>query len=271
MEAETAAQIRKEAQESLEQNFTPSLARRLSRQFIEQTRQSVPRSPSSTRDNNRYYQSPTRDLAQSLVGPSEITKRYSTSTMSDRTTTEYRSRSLDRGIRRTNSLLEPCKYDRSERHSPRRSISLFDDDDCDDKLLPSLPKHIMTLGRKYKESIRSNVIGNARRDSFHGYRTDKIQEEPGDDTYLSACKEDIDNVAENGSISKERRYPCATRTLIRWIIPLPSPPPLPQACRPNLARSHPQNPCRIWVTTVNRSASLTFPRVSRIDCWRQRI
>lgn len=202
VEAETAAQIRKEAQESLEQNFTPSLARRLSRQFIEQTRQSVPRSPSSTRDNNRYYQSPTRDLAQSLVGPSEITKRYSTSTMSDRTTTEYRSRSLDRGIRRTNSLLEPCKYDRSERHSPRRSISLFDDDDCDDKLLPSLPKHIMTLGRKYKESIRSNVIGNARRDSFHGYRTDKIQEEPGDDTYLSACKEDIDNVAENGSISE---------------------------------------------------------------------
>lgn len=202
VEAETAAQIRKEAQESLEQNFTPSLARRLSRQFIEQTRQSVPRSPSSTRDNNRYYQSPTRDLAQSLIGPSEMTKRYSTSTMSDRTTTEHRGRSLDRGIRRTNSLLEPCKYDRSERHSPRRSISLFDDDDCDDKLLPPLPKHIMTLGRKYKESIRSNVVGNVRRDSFHGYRTDKIQEEPGDDTYLSACKEDIDNVAENGSTSE---------------------------------------------------------------------
>ncbi|KAG5306511.1 NUAK1 kinase, partial [Acromyrmex insinuator] len=203
VKAETAAQIRRESQESLEQNFTPSLARRLSRQFIEQTRQSVPRSPSSSRDNNRYYQSPTRDFAQSLIGLSEIAKRYSTSTTSDRT--EYRGRSLDRGIRRTNSLLEPCKYDKSERHSPRRSISLFDDDDdddCDNKLLPPLPKHIMTLGRKYKDSIRSSVIGNARRDSFHGYRTDKIQEEPGDDTYLSVCKEEIDNMTENGSISE---------------------------------------------------------------------
>ena len=200
VKAETAAQIRRKSQESLEQNFTPSLARRLSRQFIEQTRQSVPRSPSSSRDSNRYYQSPTRDFAQSLVGLSEIAKRYSTST-SDRT--EYRGRSLDRGIRRTNSLLEPCKYDKLERHSPRRSISLFDDDDdddCDNKL-PPLPKHIMTLGRKYKDSIRSNV-GNARRDSFHGYRTDKIQEEPGDDTYLSVCKEEIDNMTENGSISE---------------------------------------------------------------------
>ncbi|XP_012055826.1 PREDICTED: uncharacterized protein LOC105618903 [Atta cephalotes] len=198
VKAETAAQIRRESQESLEQNFTPSLARRLSRQFIEQTRQSVPRSPSSSRDSNRYYQSPTRDFAQSLVGLSEIAKRYSTS---DRT--EYRGRSLDRGIRRTNSLLEPCKYDKLERHSPRRSISLFDDDDdddCDNKL-PPLPKHIMTLGRKYKDSIRSNV-GNTRRDSFHGYRTDKIQEEPGDDTYLSVCKEEIDNMTENGSISE---------------------------------------------------------------------
>ncbi|XP_011698767.1 PREDICTED: uncharacterized protein LOC105456434 isoform X3 [Wasmannia auropunctata] len=202
VKAEIAAQIRREAQESLEQNFTPSLARRLSRQFIEQTRQSVPRSPSSTRESNRYYQSPTRDLTQNLVGPSEIMKRYSTSTTSDRT--EYRGKSLDRGLRRTNSLLEPCKYNKLEGHvSPRRSISLFDDCDngCDDKLLPPLPKHIMTLGRKYKESIRSNVVGITRRDSFHSYRTDKIQEESSDDTYLSACKEDI-NVAENGSISE---------------------------------------------------------------------
>ncbi|XP_011867469.1 PREDICTED: uncharacterized protein LOC105561778 isoform X2 [Vollenhovia emeryi] len=194
-EEDVGAEMKKEAQESLEQNFTPSLARRLSRQFIEQTRQSVPRSPSSTRDNNRYYQSPTRD-SQGLVGPSEIAKRYSTSTTPDRT--EYRGRSLDRGIRRTNSLLEPCKYDKSERNSPRRSISLFDDDDdCDDKLLPPLPKHIMTLGRRYKEPVRSNVAGNMRRDSFHGYRTDKIQEEPGDDTCLSACKENINNVSED--------------------------------------------------------------------------
>lgn len=193
--------MRREAQETLEQNFTPSLARRLSRQFIEQTRQSVPRSPSSARDSNMYCQSPTRDL-ESLVGagPSEIAKlRYSTSTTSDRT--EYRGRSLDRGIRKTNSLLEPCRHDKSERHSPRRSISLFDDDGCDDgrRLLPSLPKHVMTLGRRYKESVRPNVVGNVTRDSFHGHRTDKIQEEPGDDTYLPVRKEGIDNVAEEVS------------------------------------------------------------------------
>lgn len=189
MEAETAALMRKEAQESLEQNFTPSLARRLSRQFIEQTRQSVPRSPSSARDSNRYYQSPTRDLAAepSLVGPSDVHAKQS----------EYRSGAVDhRGIRRTNSLLEPCKYDNLRRHSPRTSISLFDDNDCDDRLLPPLPRHIMTLGRRFKESVGTN----ARRDSFYGYRTDKIQEEPGDDvstSYLSACKEDAANVAEN--------------------------------------------------------------------------
>ncbi|KAL0126497.1 hypothetical protein PUN28_005096 [Cardiocondyla obscurior] len=201
IEAEAAAQIRKETRESLEQSFTPSLARRLSRQFIEQTRQSVPRSPSFTRDNNKYYQSPTRDLVQSLIGPSDITKRYSSSTTSDRT--EYRGRSLDRGIRRTNSLLEPCKYDKLERHSPRRSISLFnDDEDCDDELLPPLPKHVMTLGRRYKESVRPSVIGTVRRDSFHSYRTDKIQEEPCDDTCASACKEiTVDNVVENSPTS----------------------------------------------------------------------
>ncbi|XP_011340376.1 microtubule-associated protein futsch isoform X2 [Ooceraea biroi] len=200
-EAETATgQIRKEAQESLEQNFTPSLARRLSRQFIEQTRQPIPRSPSVPRDSNRHHQpSPTRETL-SLIGSSEVAKRHSTSATSDQT--EYRDRSLDRGIRRATSLLEPSKYDRSERHSPRRSISLFDDDD-DDRLLPPLPRHIMTLGRKYKESTRSNV-GNARRENFHGYRTDKIQEEPGDlDMYSGDCKEDMDNnITENGSMSE---------------------------------------------------------------------
>ncbi|KAL6257327.1 hypothetical protein P5V15_010902 [Pogonomyrmex californicus] len=204
VEVETTAQIGKEAQESLEQNFTPSLARRLSRQFIEQTRQSIPRSPSSSRDSNRY-QSPTRDLPQPPAGPSEVVKRCSTSAISDQT--EYKIRSFDRGIRRTNSLLEPHKYDRLVRHSPRRSISLFDDDDDnnDDKLLPPLPKHIMTLGRKYKESAKSNVIGNARRDNFYvGCRADKIQEEPSDDMYLSVCKENVDNVtiSENSSISE---------------------------------------------------------------------
>ncbi|XP_028049222.1 uncharacterized protein LOC105836154 [Monomorium pharaonis] len=204
VKAETTTQIRKGTQESLEQNFTPSLARRLSRQFIEQTRQSVPRSPSLARDSNRYYQSPTRDLAQDPIGSNEVAKQYPTFVTSNQS--EYRGSSLDRGIRRTNSLLEPCKYDKSEsRRSPRRSISLFDDYDdgyCNEKLLPPLPKHVMTLGRKFKESIRSNVMDNTRRDSFYGYRTDKIQEEPGDDAYLSSCRENMDNVAENGSISE---------------------------------------------------------------------
>lgn len=205
IEAETTAQVKKETRESLEHNFTPNLARRLSRQFIEQTRHSIPRSPSVPRDSSRYCRSPTRETpARSLIG--EI-GRLRHSATSDQT--EYRGRSLDRsGIRRTNSLLEPSRLDRSmERHSPRRSISLFDDDDDDDdnsRLLTPLPKHVMTLGRKYKDSARSSIIGNVRRDNFYNYRTtDKIQEEPGDDAYLvSGCKEDIDNAAENGSVSE---------------------------------------------------------------------
>ncbi|XP_072758056.1 uncharacterized protein Nuak1 isoform X2 [Anoplolepis gracilipes] len=203
VEAETTAQVRKETRESLEHNFTPSLARRLSRQFIEQTRHSIPRSPSVPRDSSRYSRSPTRETpARNLIG--EIARLRHSAT-SDQT--EYRGRSLDRGgIRRTNSLLESSRLDRStERHSPRRSISLFDDDDEDDngRLLMPLPKHVMTLGRKYKESARTNV-GNVRRDSFYNYRTtDKIQEEPGDDAYLvSGCKENTDNTAENGSVSE---------------------------------------------------------------------
>lgn len=147
------------------------------------------------------------------------------STASDRT--EYRGRSLDRGIRKTDSLLEPtaCEYEKSARHSPRRSIGLFDDlrnesnepngsydpdspndpsdlNDRDDESLPyvSLPRRIMTLGRRYKESIRSNVLGNARRDSFHGYRTEKIQEEPGDDGRWPSGEE---VAARNDSVPEE--------------------------------------------------------------------
>lgn len=189
VEAETA-QIRKEAQDSLEQSFTPSLARRLSRQFIEQTRQSVPRSPSVPRD--KYYQSPIQETSSA----NEIAKRHSTSAISDQN--EHRSRSIDRSIRRTNSLLEPPRqFDRFERHSPRRSLSLFDDHE--DKLLPPLPKHVMTLGRKYKES---SVVGNARRENFHGYRTDKIQEESGDDPACNEEDTDADNNAESGCMSE---------------------------------------------------------------------
>lgn len=196
-EAETA-QIRKETQESLEQSFTPSLARRLSRQLIEQTRQSLPR--------DKYYQSPTRETLSLMASAGEMAKRHSTSATSDQT--EYRGRSVERGIRRTNSLLEPAKqFDRFERHSPRRSISLFDDHE-EHGLLPPLPKHIMTLGRKYKESAKSNAsnVGNARRDTFHSYRTtDKIQEEPVDDAAYVSCKEEDTNGdvnVENGSVSE---------------------------------------------------------------------
>lgn len=80
---------------------------------------------------------------------------------------------------------------------------MFDDDDDDDdgRLLTPLPKHVMTLGRKYKESSRSSV-GNVRRDNYYNYRTtEKIQEEPGDDL-VSGGKEDTDNAMENGSISE---------------------------------------------------------------------
>lgn len=183
VEAETAAKVRRE---SLEHSFTPSLARRLSRQFIEQTRQSLPRSPSTSRDTSRYYQSPTRET----LSLSELAKLHS-----DQSAAEYGDRSLDRGIRRANSLLEASsRFDRS----PRRSISLFDDDDdLDDRLLPPL-RHIMTLGRKYKESGRPGAA--ARRENFYGYRTDKIQEEPGDDAYLFGCRED--SIVENGSASE---------------------------------------------------------------------
>ncbi|KAL6432858.1 hypothetical protein ACFW04_006307 [Cataglyphis niger] len=199
VEMETTTQVRKDSRESLEHNFTPSLARRLSRQFIEQTRLSIPRSPSVPRDGSRYCRSPTRETpTRNLIG--EIAKLRHSAT-SDQT--EYRCRSLDRNaIRRSNSLLEPSRS--TERHSPRRSISLFDDDDDDDdgRLLTPLPKHVMTLGRKYKESARSSVVGNVRRDNFYNYRTtEKIQEEPGDDL-ASGCKEDTDNAMENGSISE---------------------------------------------------------------------
>lgn len=180
--------------------FTPSLARRLSRQFIEQNRRSVPRSPSVPRDS--YYRSPTRET---LSLSDEIAKRHSTSDQ-----TEYRGRSVDRGIRRTNSLLEPAKLDRQlERHSPRRSVSLFDDNE-DNRLLlpPPLPRHVMTLGRKYKEAsaaAKSSAAGtNARRENLHGYRTDKIQEESGDDVWPVRREDDTDdnNGAENGSVSE---------------------------------------------------------------------
>lgn len=160
----------------MEHNFTPSLARRLSRQFIEQTRQSLPRSPSIPRE--KLYRSSTDEKSNER----ENRRPYS-STISDQT--EYRSRSCDRAVRRTNSLLENSdRLDRFEQRSPRRSVSLFDDDGDDDDeesssllLTASLPRQVMTLGRKYRDSAKS-ALG-----SFHNYRTDKIQEEPHDEFF----------------------------------------------------------------------------------------
>lgn len=171
-EAEVS-QIRKQAQETLEQNFTPSLARRLSRHFIEQTRQSLPRSPSIPREKN--YQSPTQKMMNLLDGP-DIESQNPGSTTSDQT--EYRGKSAERNIKRSNSLMVPRDpVDKLEYRLPRRSVSLFEDED---KSLPPLPRHVMTLGRKYRDSGKP-ISGTVRRDNFHMYKNDKIQEETLDD------------------------------------------------------------------------------------------
>lgn len=178
--------MRKEAREALEQSFTPSLARRLSRTLVEQSRQSLP--------YEKRYRSPSHE-ALSMLDTSEAADR---STISDQT--EYKQ-SGNRSIRRTNSLLEPASKDRARR-SPRRSVSLFDDDEMDldvdvdecSRLLPPYPGQIMTLGRKYKECGKSGS-GKLRRENFHSYRADKIQEE--------TAEADVDNNGtENGSISE---------------------------------------------------------------------
>lgn len=171
------------------------MARRLSRQFIEQTRQSLPRSPSISCE--KYYQSPTRENL-SLIDASEGTKKHSSSTTSDQT--EYRSRSADRNIRRTNSLLEAGnKGDKPDYRFSRRSISLFDDDD---NFLP-LPRQVMTLGRKYKEGGKSNS-GSIWRDTFSVHRTDKIQEESLEDASQlpKEAANNTDNNADIGSTSE---------------------------------------------------------------------
>ncbi|XP_024936848.1 uncharacterized protein LOC107263563 isoform X2 [Cephus cinctus] len=194
-EAESA-QMRKQAQESLEQNFTPSLARRLSRQFIEQTRQSLPRSPSIPRDKS--YASSVQP-APSFTGGNEVdSQQVNLPTPED---AEYRGRSVDRTVRRTNSFLEPGdRPDRFDRRSPRRSVSLFDDED---RLLPPLPRQVMTLGRKYREPAKSNASG-IRWENFHNYRNDKIQEESTDDGFsLPKIKtEDVDRAIGNSSNSE---------------------------------------------------------------------
>lgn len=148
------ALLRKEAQESLEQSFTPSLARRLSRQFIEQTRKSLPRSPLIPREKYQQQQQQLEDQHQ------QQPYRYS-------------------AVRRSHSLLD---HNGLERKLPKRSISLFDDDELSDRSLPPLPRQTMTLGRKYREPIRS---------SFHSYQDPalKIQEEPAEEPSVGPSSE----------------------------------------------------------------------------------
>ncbi|XP_074111330.1 nuak family kinase 1 isoform X2 [Cotesia typhae] len=159
-------------------SFTPSLARRLSRQFIEQTRQSLPRSPSIPRD--RLYRSSTEE-------PDSLS-----SLLPDRSM--YRSKSSDRSLRRTNSLLENDREERPELRC-RRSVSLFEDDD--DETLPPLPRQVMTLGRKYRDTIKSAVNG-IRRDNI--CLAEKIQEEPTDE--LTSPKKNPLQVLEQASPSE---------------------------------------------------------------------
>ncbi|XP_044579242.1 uncharacterized protein LOC123261614 isoform X2 [Cotesia glomerata] len=163
---------------STRDSFTPSLARRLSRQFIEQTRQSLPRSPSIPRD--RLYRSSTEE-------PDSLS-----SLLPDRSM--YRSKSSDRSLRRTNSLLENDRGERPELRC-RRSVSLFEDDD--DETLPPLPRQVMTLGRKYRDTVKAAVNG-IRRDNI--CLAEKIQEEPTDE--LTSPKKNSIQVPEQASPSE---------------------------------------------------------------------
>lgn len=201
IEAESI-RVRKESQDPLEQSFTPSLARRLSRNLIEQTKRSLTRSPSISREARA--QSAERDLVPlNSLDTSDLADR-SVSTISDQT--EYKDRSANRrAIRRTNSLLDPSTEREKSRNLARRSVlNLFDDDDVDhcSSLLSTFPRETMvhTLGRWYKETngSRSNT-GKLRKDSFRCYRTEKIQEETADDTFTDRKE---NNNMDNGSVSE---------------------------------------------------------------------
>ncbi|XP_026671095.1 uncharacterized protein LOC108627131 isoform X2 [Ceratina calcarata] len=171
--------IGREMRESFEQSFTPSLARRLSKTLIEQTRRSLTRSPSVSRE---------KDSVPSFFvdsATSEAAADRSISTVSDQT--EYKDRTpTSRILGRSNSLLEPTIHRASgSRVSPRRSVSLFDNDDHHDHeddhdidgRVNEDSDHSSSreVGRWYKDAGcgRSKL----RKDSFRSYRADKIQEE----------------------------------------------------------------------------------------------
>ncbi|XP_043595833.1 uncharacterized protein LOC122573486 isoform X4 [Bombus pyrosoma] len=194
VEAE-ATRMKKETQESLEQSFTPSLTRRLGRTLIEQTRRSLTRSPSVSREGRA--RSAERDASEAAAASSSSSAAAvdrSVSTVSDQSEYKHRSTSDRRAIRRTNSLLESATGSLA---SPRRTVvGLFDDeDDLADHRHPhgrssffsTFPRDTGArgnLGRWYNEPGGGRAsTGRLRKDSFRSYRTDKIQEETSDDAF----------------------------------------------------------------------------------------
>ncbi|XP_071875839.1 nuak family kinase 1 isoform X4 [Bombus fervidus] len=192
VEAE-ATRMKKETQESLEQSFTPSLTRRLGRTLIEQTRRSLTRSPSVSRESRaRSAERDASEAASSSSAAAAVDR--SVSTVSDQSEYKHRSASDRRAIRRTNSLLESSTGSLA---SPRRTVvGLFDDEDdlADNRHLHGRSSFFSTfprdtvargnLGRWYNETGGGRAsTGRLRKDSFRSYRTDKIQEETSDDAF----------------------------------------------------------------------------------------
>lgn len=194
VEAE-ATRTKKETQESLEQSFTPSLTRRLGRTLIEQTRRSLTRSPSVSREGRaRSAERDASEAAAAATAAAAAAVDRSVSTVSDQSEYKHRSASDRRAIRRTNSLLESATGSLA---SPRRTVvGLFDDEDdlADHRHLHGRSSFFSTfprdtvargnLGRWYNETGGGRAsTGRLRKDSFRSYRTDKIQEETSDDAF----------------------------------------------------------------------------------------
>ncbi|XP_076643089.1 nuak family kinase 1 isoform X2 [Halictus rubicundus] len=213
----TPARVTKDARDSLESmepglehGFTPSLAKRLSRSFIEQTRRPLPY-------EKRYRRSIEAPIEPTSPPTIEI------DTVSDRTEYKEHRPSANTTVRRSNSLLESTSTgrDASYRASPipRRSVSLFDDDyynydydyDVDETIGRERDLRTSTVPfsknavRKYKEN--ATAAGKHRRENFHSYRTDKIQEETSvDEAFGFPCRSEADQLesyaTDNGSVSE---------------------------------------------------------------------
>ncbi|XP_033338624.2 nuak family kinase 1 isoform X1 [Megalopta genalis] len=210
------ARVGKDARESLELGFTPSLAKRLSRSFIEQTRRPLPY-------EKRHRRSVEATEPSATEGDADV------DAVSDRTEyKEHRASANNRTVRRSNSLLESTSTGRDASHRasplPRRSVSLFDDDcygygygydydlDADvDRRSATAPfsKYATAAVRKYAENAAATAAGagKLRRENFHAYRTDKIQEEPAtDDASGPPPRLEFDHLdsyaTDNGSVSE---------------------------------------------------------------------